>query len=226
MCTIKTQFFRTSLQLLSRVSLDPQLIFNTLSAWFRGFKLCYIITGHLKKNLIWSAINTLFSDLCLSLSILKQPDGLESKGLKVDIGKTKVMISGRDLHTLQTSDKYPYAVFRKGVRKTSIFCSGCSLLVHRKCSNIPGRLSKDPDFRCGCLGNAKAIDGRPCVEVQLADGKVDVVDNFVYLGDCICPGGDWELVTIRRCRSAWQKFREPLLLLTCQVISLNKLSQT
>ena len=94
------------------------------------------------------------------------------KGLKVDIGKTKVMISGRDLHTLQTSDKYPYAVFRKGVRKTSIFCSGCSLLVHRKCSNIPGRLSKDPDFTCGCLGNAKAIDERPCVEVQLADGKV------------------------------------------------------
>ena len=29
----------------------------------------------------------------------------------------------------------------------------------------------------------QAIDGRPCVEVQLADGKLDVVDNFVYLGD-------------------------------------------
>ena len=29
--------------------------------------------------------------------------GKGSKGLKMNIGKTKVMISGRDLHTLQTS---------------------------------------------------------------------------------------------------------------------------
>ena len=66
---------------------------------------------------------------------------------------------------------------------------------HKKCSDIPGRLVEDPDFRCRrCLGNARAIDGRPCVEVQLADRKLDVVNNFVYLGDCICPGGGCELM--------------------------------
>ena len=114
-----------------------------------------------------------------------------SKGLKMNIGKTKVMVSGRGLHTLQTSGKYPCAVCRKGVPKNSIFCSGCSFWVHKKCSNNPGRLVKDPNFRCGrCLGNARAIDRRPCVEVQLADRKIDVVDNFVYLGDCICLGED------------------------------------
>ena len=32
-------------------------------------------------------------------------NGLESKGLKVDTEKTKVMILGNDLHTLQTSGK-------------------------------------------------------------------------------------------------------------------------
>ena len=37
-------------------------------------------------------------------------NGLESKGLKVNMGKTKVAISGRDLHTLQTSGKYLCAV--------------------------------------------------------------------------------------------------------------------
>ena len=37
--------------------------------------------------------------------------------------------------------------------------------------------------------------GRPCVEVQLwlADGKLGIVDTFVCLGDCICPGGGCEL---------------------------------
>ena len=113
-------------------------------------------------------------------------NGLQSMGLKVNMGKTKVIISGRDLHTLQTSGKYPCAVCRKDVGKNSILCSGCSCWVHKKCSDIPGGLAKDPDFRGRCPGNAWAIDRRPCVEVQLADEKLDVVNNFVYFGDCIC----------------------------------------
>ena len=49
-------------------------------------------------------------------------------------------------------------------------------------------------FRCRrCLSSAQAIDGRPCVEVQLADGKLDVVDNFVYLGDWLYSSECWAL---------------------------------
>ena len=59
-------------------------------------------------------------------------NGLESKELKVNMWKTKVMISDRVLQTSQTSGKYPCAVSRKGVRKNSIFCSGCSFWVHKK----------------------------------------------------------------------------------------------
>ena len=114
--------------------------------------------------------------------------------------KTKVIISGRDLYTLQTSGKYPCAVCRQGVGKNSIFCSGCSFLVHKKCSDIPGKVVEEPDFSCKrCLGNARAIDRRHCVELQLPHGKLDVVDNFVYHGDCIFPGGGCELATIKRC---------------------------
>ena len=50
-----------------------------------------------------------------------------------------------------------------------------------------------------CLGNAWVTDGRPCVETKLDDDKIDVVDNFVYLGDNICPSGGCELATIIRC---------------------------
>ena len=69
------------------------------------------------------------------------------------------------------------------------------------------------------------IDGRPCVEIQLADRKLDVVDNFVYLGGCICPGGGCELATTKRCHSAWGKFRELLPLLTSKAISLSTRGQ-
>ena len=127
---------------------------------------------------------------------------------------------------MQTSGKYPCAVCRKGVGKNLIFCSGCSFCAHKKCSDIPGRLVENPDFRCRrYLGNTLAIDGRPCVEVQLGDGKLDVVDKFVYLGDCICPGGGCELSTIKTCCSAWGEFRELLPLLTCKAISLNTRGQ-
>ena len=67
-------------------------------------------------------------------------NGLESTGLRMNMGKIKVMISGRDLHTLQTPGKYPCAVCRKGVGKNSIFFSGCPFWVHKECSDIPGRL--------------------------------------------------------------------------------------
>ena len=152
--------------------------------------------------------------------------GLESKVLKVNMGKTKIMISGRILHTLQTCGKYSCAVCKEGVGKNSIFRSRCSFWVHKKCSDIPGRLVEDPDFRCRrCLGDTRAIDGRPYVEVQLADGKLNVVDNFVCLGDCICPGGGCELATSKRYRSAWGKFKELLPLLICKAISLNTRGQ-
>ena len=84
-------------------------------------------------------------------------NGLESKGLKVNMGKTKVMILGRDFHTLQTSGIYPCTVCRKGVGKNSVFCSRYSFWVHKKCFDIPGKLVENPDFMCRrCLGNAWA----------------------------------------------------------------------
>ena len=98
----------------------------------------------------------IFDETCESLltKMAVWKNCLESKGLKVNMGKTKVMISCRNLHTMHTSGKYPCAVCWEGVGKNLIFCNGCSFWVH-KCSNIPGRLVEDPDFRCRrCLGNA------------------------------------------------------------------------
>ena len=166
----------------------------------------------------------MFEGLMTKMAVWK--NGLDSKGLKLNMGKTKVMTLGRGLHTLQTCGKYLCVVCRKSVGKNSIFCCECLFWVHKKCSDIPGRLVEVPDFRCRrCLGNAWVIGGRPCVAVQLAGGKLDVVDNFVYLGDCICPSEVCELATIKRCCSEWGKFRELLPLLTCKAFSLNTCDQ-
>ena len=52
---------------------------------------------------------------------------LEAKGLGVNMGKTKIMTSGKNLHSLRDSGKHPCGVCRKGVQSNSILCCGCQL---------------------------------------------------------------------------------------------------
>ncbi len=51
---------------------------------------------------------------------------MEQKGLRVNMPKTKILISGVGLDVLKDSGKFPCAVCRKGVRTNSILCTGCT----------------------------------------------------------------------------------------------------
>ena len=136
---------------------------------------------------------------------------LEAKGLRVNMGKTKIMISGKNLHSLRDSGKHPCGVCRKGVQSNSILCCGCQLWIHKKCSDIKGKLTAGPSYKCKrCKGICRPIDGRPENRINLKGSKVDVVESFCYLGDELCPGGGCELATIARTRAAWGKFHELL----------------
>ena len=64
------------------------------------------------------------------------------------------------------------------------------------------------------MGLCRPVDGRPEKHVTLEGIQLDVVESFRYLGDKICPGGGYELVTIGRTKAALGKFRELLPLLT------------
>ena len=76
---------------------------------------------------------------------------MEEKGLRVNAGKTKIMICGTGLDLLQSSGEFPCPVCRTGVGSNSIFCKGCKHWVHKKCNGLK-RLIEDLDYRCtGCL---------------------------------------------------------------------------
>ena len=144
---------------------------------------------------------------------------MEKKGLRVNAGKTKVMICGTGLDLLQSSGEYPCAVCRTGVGNNSIYCNGCKLWVHKKCSGLQ-RLTPNPDYRCArCMGNARPIDGRPQREVQVGPDKLEVVASFCYLGDMLSAGGGCEMVVTTRLKTAWKKFREVLPVLTSRHLS-------
>ena len=99
------------------------------------------------------------------------------------------MICGTGLDLLQSSGEYPCAVCRTGVGNNSIYCNGCKLWVHKKCSGLQ-LLTPNPDYKCArCTGNACPIDGRPQNEVQVGRDKLEVVASFCYLGDMLSAGG-------------------------------------
>ncbi|MCU7898061.1 MAG: hypothetical protein KZQ61_05230, partial [Candidatus Thiodiazotropha sp. (ex Lucinoma aequizonata)] len=141
--------------------------------------------------------------------------GMEKKGLRVNMGKTKILVSGTNLDLLKKSGKDPCAVCLTGTGSNAIVCGGCSLWVHKKCSGIKGPLRPDPEFRCArCLGRARPIDGRSMTEVMVGDEKLEAVPEFCYLGDMLSAGGGCDLAAVTRCKCAWGKFRQLLPLLT------------
>ena len=157
----------------------------------------------------------------LKMKLNKWKTEMEAKGLRVNMGKTKIMVSGVNLQKLKDSGEYPCSVCRKGAGSNSIYCAGCSHWVHKKCSGVNGSLKSNPDYRCSrCKGTARPIDGRPHNEwLLMQDKKVDVVDSFCHLGDTIGAGGGCDLSVITRIRSAWGKFRELLPILTSHALS-------
>ena len=55
---------------------------------------------------------------------------MEKKGLRVNMGKTKIMESGINLDVLKKSGKYPCGVCQSGVGSSNaIFCGGCKRWV-------------------------------------------------------------------------------------------------
>ena len=82
------------------------------------------------------------------------------KGLRVNVGKTKIMICGTGLDLLQSSGKFSSAICCISVGSNSIKCYGCKHWVLKKCSGLK-RVKEDLNYRCfRCQGNAQPIDRR------------------------------------------------------------------
>ena len=75
--------------------------------------------------------------------LLISKEAMEKNRLRVNAGKIKVMICGTGLDLLQSSGEYPCAVCGTGVGNYSIYCNGCKLWVHKKCSGLQ-RLTPNP----------------------------------------------------------------------------------
>ena len=128
----------------------------------------------------------------LLVKINRWKEGMERKGLRVNMGKTKVIKCQFDSVQAEESGKWACVVCRKGVGNNSIVCGGCKKWVHKKCSDVKGWLKADVKFTCSvCLsGRRSAIVQEKEKEESLGDtGSLERVDVF-YLSDTLrCGGG-------------------------------------
>ena len=145
-------------------------------------------------------------------------NGMEIKGLRVNMAKTKVMASGIGEGPVFTSGKYPCGVCRKGVGVNSVYCTFCGHWVHRRCSGLKGKPRDIPDFKCRQCLHPQEVS-KPPKKIKLGNGDYEVVDQFCYLGDMLSAGGGAEASSVMLVRSGWKKFRELLPLLTSRVFS-------
>jgi len=65
---------------------------------------------------------------------------VENRGMRVNINKTKVMISGELQMAMQKAVRWPCCVCGRGICNNSIQCTSCQKWVHRKYSGIKGSM--------------------------------------------------------------------------------------
>src|SRR3954464_12011288 len=124
------------------------------------------IADSFKKGLPWELLyaNDLVllaeSRLELEQRLTEWMARLKEKGLRVNIGKTKVMNCKVGVGQVENSGKYPCGICRKGVGENSICCSSCKKWIHKRCSGVVGSLQKMVNFACrNCTtGGAKVVN--------------------------------------------------------------------
>ena len=133
---------------------------------------------------------------------------LLGKGLKVNAGKSKVMVGSSDGKMNVNSGKWSCGVCGKGVQANSVQCTVCKKWIHKQCSGVRADLSRVANgFRC------RRCDGT-IQEVHLAEDLMvvgethDCVKSFCYLGDTLDGDGGADLAATTRIRNGWMKFRE------------------
>ncbi|CAI9715052.1 Hypothetical predicted protein [Octopus vulgaris] len=145
---------------------------------------------------------------------------IELKGLRVNLAKTKVLISRKVDKSQTPSDRWPCSICRKGVGRNSIRCTKCKLWTHKRCSNVKGRLTRNIVFVCGRSGAINTENAQRPSSATFQGEKLEIVDSFHYLGDQVSSGGGCAESATARVRIAWAKFRELLPLLVTKGLSL------
>ena len=132
-------------------------------------------------------------------------EAFESKEMRVNLGKTKLMVSGMEEKTLD-SKVDPCGMCGTRVISNSVLCTACDKWVHARCTDKKKvAVYSNKNFVCKkCRSLAKNFK-RP--DEILCDG-VETVTKCSYVGDKLNATGGCEIAVTARTRIGWIKFRK------------------
>ena len=136
----------------------------------------------------------------LKIKLQRWKEELQSKGLKVNVGKANILCSSPDaLKSKIHSVKYPCDVCWKGISANSIICTSCNKWIHKRCS------ARHAHMEC------RQMMPKPD-KISIGEDDFELVPLFCYL--ILGQSGRCVNAVTARIRSAWKRFRELMPILT------------
>ena len=196
------------------------------------------ITKHVATGLPWELLYA--DDLVvvaenedeLRMKMTNWKQAIELKGLKVNIGKTKVMCSQKGRGGVKKSGVDPCGVCGGTVKETkfhyTLACTKCKKWVHNKCKegkkDFREYTKKERDtFTCKkCRFVEKEGSGfveGECMALN-ENQSLEAVEKFCYLGDMLSAGGGADTAIATRTSCGWKKFWELAPILTNRKVKL------
>lgn len=134
----------------------------------------------------------------LDEKLAKWRKALEEAGMKVNVGKTKLMKFSKDAEGHIETGRFPCGVCGKGVGVNSIICTKCNKWVHGKCSGLKkGTMGTTKQFTC------KSCSAGKSTTAVSDEGEYEVVNQFCYLGNVLEATGGVAAAARARVQRAW-----------------------
>ena len=132
---------------------------------------------------------------------------MEKRGLKVNMEKTKTMVTGKGTNERVQSGRWPCACCGRGVGSNSVLCIECNRWCHKRCSGLRN-LRGVRDFVCPTCVRGVVNDADNDADLPVNGGFLEKVQQFCYLGDVLDCEAGVERAVRARVALAWDRWRE------------------
>ena len=138
-------------------------------------------------------------------SFQKWRSALEGKGLKVNVEKTKMMVSGTEGEIVLSKIDL-CGICGKKVGSNAVCCTQCIKWIHGRCTKMK-KVTCSSARHSVCRRCTDVGDGSE-EPVEVLCDVVETVKGFCCLGDRLNASGECETVVTSRVRMGWMKSRE------------------
>ena len=116
----------------------------------------------------------------LNIQLQAWKSSLDIGGLRINVGKTKILGSSDEAQKPTRNVKWPCGVCSKGVGVNSILCQTCNLWIHKRCSGVKGTLKKESMFRFKkCKGESAPTNSLNSTQVHVGHVHIQSCANFL-----------------------------------------------